>query len=60
MHYISGCGIKPHGRPNPPSATNLEGCLLEASSFMTGMPITVTVEWGRLMIGTEINLSHYT
>ncbi|WP_338136383.1 SymE family type I addiction module toxin [Pectobacterium polaris] len=35
-----------NSRPNPPLATNLEGCLLEASGFMTGMPITVTVEWG--------------
>nr|WP_232427894.1 SymE family type I addiction module toxin [Pectobacterium parmentieri] len=29
---------------------------MEASGFMTGMPITVTVERGRLVIETEINL----
>nr|WP_254902659.1 SymE family type I addiction module toxin [Lonsdalea britannica] len=27
---------------------------MEASGFMTGMPITVTVERGRLVIETEI------
>ncbi|MCL6358401.1 type I toxin-antitoxin system SymE family toxin, partial [Pectobacterium parmentieri] len=40
----------------PPSAINLKGRWLEASGFMTGMPITVTVERGRLVIETEINL----
>ncbi|MBI0552767.1 type I toxin-antitoxin system SymE family toxin [Pectobacterium parmentieri] len=35
---------------------NLKGRWLEASGFMTGMPITVTVERGRLVIETEINL----
>ncbi|WP_433915781.1 SymE family type I addiction module toxin [Pectobacterium aroidearum] len=29
---------------------------MEASGFMTGMPITVTVERGRIVIETEINL----
>nr|WP_235778075.1 SymE family type I addiction module toxin [Pectobacterium wasabiae] len=29
---------------------------MEESGFMTGMPITVTVERGRLVIETEINL----
>nr|WP_232486839.1 SymE family type I addiction module toxin [Pectobacterium parmentieri] len=29
---------------------------MEESGFMTGIPITVTVERGRLIIETEINL----
>nr|WP_240822914.1 MULTISPECIES: SymE family type I addiction module toxin [Pectobacterium] len=29
---------------------------MEESGFMTGMPITVTVERGRIVIETEINL----
>nr|WP_240431510.1 SymE family type I addiction module toxin [Pectobacterium parmentieri] len=29
---------------------------MEESGFMTGMPITITVERGRLVIETEINL----
>ncbi|WP_425606643.1 SymE family type I addiction module toxin [Pectobacterium araliae] len=41
---------------NPPSATNLKGRWLEESGFMTGMPITVTVERGRIVIETEINV----
>ncbi|MFJ5341789.1 SymE family type I addiction module toxin [Pectobacterium sp. CHL-2024] len=45
-----------NGKPNPPSAINLKGRWLEASGFMTGMPITVTVERGRIVIETEINL----
>ncbi|MGK4330140.1 SymE family type I addiction module toxin [Lonsdalea quercina] len=50
-------GYAPHnGRRNPPSAINLKGRWLEASGFMTGMPITITVERGRLVIETEINL----
>ncbi|MFP1923260.1 SymE family type I addiction module toxin [Lonsdalea quercina] len=44
----------------PPSAINLKDHRLEASGFMTGMPITInitiTVERGRLIIETEINL----
>ncbi|MFP1723837.1 SymE family type I addiction module toxin [Lonsdalea quercina] len=44
-----------NGRPNPPSAINLKGRWLEESGFMTGMPITVTVERGKLVIETEIN-----
>ncbi|WP_227001638.1 SymE family type I addiction module toxin [Pectobacterium parmentieri] len=35
---------------------NLKSRWLEESGFMTGMPITVTVERGRLIIETEINL----
>ncbi|KFX23259.1 hypothetical protein KP24_14865 [Pectobacterium atrosepticum] len=50
-------GYAPHnGKPNPPSAINLKGRWLEESGFMTGMPITVTVERGRIVIETEINL----
>ncbi|MFE8146338.1 SymE family type I addiction module toxin [Brenneria goodwinii] len=45
-----------NGRPNPPSAINLKGRWLEECGFMTGMPITVTVERGRLVIEAEINL----
>ncbi|PWD56532.1 hypothetical protein DF211_22420 [Pectobacterium parmentieri] len=45
-----------NGRQNPPSAINLKGRWLEESGFMTGMPITMTVERGRLIIETEINL----
>nr|WP_232487431.1 SymE family type I addiction module toxin [Pectobacterium parmentieri] len=29
---------------------------MEASGFITGMPITITVERGRLVIEIEINL----
>ncbi|MFP1746344.1 SymE family type I addiction module toxin [Lonsdalea quercina] len=29
---------------------------MEESGFMTGMPVTVTVERGRIIIETEINL----
>nr|WP_240844359.1 SymE family type I addiction module toxin [Pectobacterium aquaticum] len=29
---------------------------MEESGFMTGMPITVTVERGRIVIETEINV----
>ncbi|WP_232486843.1 SymE family type I addiction module toxin [Pectobacterium parmentieri] len=44
------------GRPNPPSAINLKGRRLEESGFITGMPVTVTVECGRIIIETQINL----
>ncbi|WP_334584158.1 SymE family type I addiction module toxin [Pectobacterium cacticida] len=40
----------------PPSAINLKDRWLEESGFMTGMLITVTVERGRIVIETEINL----
>ncbi|WP_113632594.1 SymE family type I addiction module toxin [Pectobacterium peruviense] len=36
-------------RISPPSAINLKGLWLEVSGFMTGMPITVTVEHGRIV-----------
>nr|WP_310793623.1 SymE family type I addiction module toxin [Pectobacterium parmentieri] len=39
-----------------PSAISLKGRWLEESGFITGMPITVTVERGRIVIETEINL----
>ncbi|MDX5631091.1 MULTISPECIES: SymE family type I addiction module toxin [unclassified Brenneria] len=45
-----------NGRPNPPSAINLKGRWLEESGFITGMPITITVEQGRIVIETGINL----
>ncbi|MBI0520918.1 type I toxin-antitoxin system SymE family toxin [Pectobacterium parmentieri] len=35
---------------------NLKGRWLEESGFITGMPITITVERSRLVIETEINL----
>nr|WP_095522166.1 SymE family type I addiction module toxin [Pectobacterium parmentieri] len=35
---------------------NLKGRWLEESGFMTGMPITITVERGGLVIEAEINL----
>ncbi|MEI7369434.1 SymE family type I addiction module toxin [Pectobacterium sp. 1950-15] len=40
----------------PPSAINLKGRWLEESSFITGMPVIVTVARGRIIIETEINL----
>ncbi|MDX6917657.1 SymE family type I addiction module toxin [Pectobacterium carotovorum] len=45
-----------NGKSNPPSAINLKGRWLEESGFITGMPVTVTVERGRIIIETEINL----
>ncbi|AYH03378.1 type I toxin-antitoxin system SymE family toxin [Pectobacterium parmentieri] len=44
------------GRPNPPSAINLKGRRLEESGFITGMPVTVIVECGRVIIEAQINL----
>ncbi|QHP81506.1 type I toxin-antitoxin system SymE family toxin [Pectobacterium odoriferum] len=41
---------------NPPSAINLKGRWLEESGFITGMPVNVTVERGRIIIETQINL----
>ncbi|QCR06831.1 SymE family type I addiction module toxin [Brenneria nigrifluens] len=35
---------------------NLKGRWLEECGFMTGMPVTVTVERGRIIIETQINL----
>ncbi|MDK9424232.1 SymE family type I addiction module toxin [Pectobacterium carotovorum] len=35
---------------------NLKGRWLEESGFITGMPVTVTVERGRIIIETQINL----
>ncbi|MDE8744546.1 SymE family type I addiction module toxin [Pectobacterium polaris] len=41
-----------NGKPNPPSAISLKGHWLEESGFITGMPVTVTVEHGRIIIET--------
>ncbi|WP_223257649.1 SymE family type I addiction module toxin [Pectobacterium peruviense] len=50
-------GYTPHnGKSNPPSAINLKGIWLEESGFITRMPVTVTVERGRIIIETQINL----
>ncbi|MBN3187162.1 type I addiction module toxin, SymE family [Pectobacterium brasiliense] len=57
-----GFWFLPHAIPSylnklhPPSATNLKGRWLEVSGFMAGMLITITVERGRIVIETEINL----
>ncbi|MCL6331232.1 type I toxin-antitoxin system SymE family toxin [Pectobacterium carotovorum subsp. carotovorum] len=57
-----GFWFLPHAIPSyskklhPPSATNLKGRWLEVSGFITGMLITITVERGRIVIETEINL----
>lgn len=48
--------VPQNGRPNPPPAINLKGRWLEELGFITGMPVTVTVERGRIIIETEINL----
>ncbi|WP_323640909.1 SymE family type I addiction module toxin [Pectobacterium polonicum] len=50
-------GYAPHnGKSNPPSAINLKGRWLEESGFITGMPITVTLEHARIIIEAQINL----
>ncbi|MFP1743431.1 SymE family type I addiction module toxin [Lonsdalea quercina] len=50
-------GVASHnGRRNPPSAINLKGRWLEESGFITGMPVTVTVGRGRIIIETQIHL----
>ncbi|MEI7088596.1 SymE family type I addiction module toxin [Pectobacterium versatile] len=44
-------GYAPHnGKSNPPSAINLKGRWLEESGFITGMPVTLTVERGGLLL----------
>ncbi|MFP1863784.1 SymE family type I addiction module toxin [Lonsdalea quercina] len=46
-------GYAPHnGKSNPPSAINLKGRWLEESGFITGIPVTVTVERGSIIIET--------
>ncbi|WP_235204981.1 SymE family type I addiction module toxin [Pectobacterium brasiliense] len=35
---------------------NLKDRWLEESGFITGMPVTVTVDRGRIIIETQINL----
>ncbi|MFJ5481492.1 SymE family type I addiction module toxin [Pectobacterium carotovorum] len=37
-------------------AINLKGRRLKELGFITGIPVTVTVERGRIIIETEINL----
>ncbi|TKY81324.1 SymE family type I addiction module toxin [Pectobacterium polonicum] len=50
-------GYAPHnGKSNPPSAINLKGRWLEEPGFITGMPITVTLERVRIIIEAQINL----
>ncbi|MFT8212364.1 MAG: SymE family type I addiction module toxin [Symbiopectobacterium sp.] len=44
------------GRPNSLFTINHKGHWLEESGFITGMPVTVTVERGRIIIETQINL----
>ncbi|WWS37409.1 SymE family type I addiction module toxin [Pectobacterium brasiliense] len=39
-----------------PSAINLKGRWLEESGFITEMPVTITVERGRIIIETQTNL----
>ncbi|WP_373412768.1 SymE family type I addiction module toxin [Pectobacterium brasiliense] len=45
-----------NSRPNLPSAINFKGRWLEESSFITEMPVTITVERGRIIIETQTNL----
>ncbi|QDX96641.1 type I toxin-antitoxin system SymE family toxin [Pectobacterium carotovorum subsp. carotovorum] len=45
-----------NGKSNPLSVINLKGHWLEESGFITGMPVTITVERGIIIIETEINL----
>ncbi|MFP1892171.1 SymE family type I addiction module toxin [Lonsdalea quercina] len=40
----------------PPSAINLKSRWLEECGFITRMPVTITVERGRIVIETQINL----
>ncbi|MBA0215643.1 SymE family type I addiction module toxin [Pectobacterium brasiliense] len=42
--------------PLLPSAINLKGRWLEESGFITGMPVTATVERGGIISETQINL----
>ncbi|MCU1791228.1 type I toxin-antitoxin system SymE family toxin [Pectobacterium polaris] len=50
-YYIVGYAPQ-NGKPNPPSAISLKGHWLEEPGFITGMPVTVTVEHGRIIIET--------
>ncbi|QQA75782.1 SymE family type I addiction module toxin [Pectobacterium parmentieri] len=55
-HYYT-VGYAPHnGKSNPLSAINLKGRWLKECGFITGMPVTVTVDLGRIIIETQINL----
>ncbi|WP_174866827.1 SymE family type I addiction module toxin [Pectobacterium polaris] len=42
--------LKYSAKFNLTSAISIKGRWLEKSGFMTGMPITVMIEWGRLVI----------
>ncbi|MGR6770992.1 SymE family type I addiction module toxin [Pectobacterium brasiliense] len=52
----SGTGSADPAHPSPPSAINLKGRWLEECGFIIGMPVTVTVGRGRIIIETQINL----
>ncbi|WP_422121323.1 SymE family type I addiction module toxin [Pectobacterium brasiliense] len=56
----SGTGSADPAHPSPPSAINLKGRGLEEPGFITGMPVTVTVERGRIIIERQINLYQLT
>ncbi|KAA9000740.1 type I toxin-antitoxin system SymE family toxin [Affinibrenneria salicis] len=48
--------VQLNGRPIPPSAINLKGYSLGESGFITEMPVVVTVERGKIVIETDINI----
>ncbi|WP_407072542.1 SymE family type I addiction module toxin [Pectobacterium brasiliense] len=51
-----GTGSSDPAHPSLPSAINLKGRWLEESGFITEMPVTITVERGRIIIETQTNL----
>ncbi|MBN3201052.1 type I toxin-antitoxin system SymE family toxin [Pectobacterium brasiliense] len=53
-HYGTGSADPTH--QSLPSAINLKGRWLEECGFITGMPVTVTVERGEIIIEMKINL----
>ncbi|AYH46269.1 hypothetical protein B6N31_00285 [Dickeya fangzhongdai] len=54
--FVNETSFSTVGDVLPLACVNLKGRWLEESGFMTGMPITVTVERGRIVIETEINV----
>ncbi|MBN3142501.1 type I addiction module toxin, SymE family [Pectobacterium brasiliense] len=56
----NGTGSAAPVHPLPPSAINLKDRGLEESGFITGMPVTVTVERGMIIIERQINLYQLT
>ncbi|MBN3175675.1 type I toxin-antitoxin system SymE family toxin [Pectobacterium brasiliense] len=52
----SGTGNADPAHPSLPSAINLKGRWLEECGFITGMPVTVTVERREIIIEMKINL----